>query len=396
MNKHLFITLFALCLLTPFSSTRAQDAGDAYINFQENEAWETARSVSAEEGKYLMVDAYTDWCGWCKVQDKETFHNPKVAEFMNQHFVSVKIDFERGVGIALAMKHRVRSYPTLLFFTPEGKLAGRIIGYEKDIDRFLEQVEGMRNTENHPPQIGDPNVLDPGFPDFYKDAFGKGRKYPEAETVVAWLNEQEDIYAEAYWNVMTMMPLTEEFQGNFLKNYEGYQERFGKKEASKVIDNIVNSYYRQAMVEKDEVKLKATLKMKQEYSPDPVSEAYMKVNFYQHIEDWQRVAQSLEQAMAELEADKTHGMINSIAWGIYEKCEDAEIVGRAADWMNKVVQSHGEYMYLDTYAALLYKKGDYKTAHKWAEIAIQVGKENGEKVTETEALLEKIESTLKK
>ena len=42
----------------------------------------------------IIVDIYTSWCGWCKVMDKETYRNAKVANYINEHFYAVKIDAE--------------------------------------------------------------------------------------------------------------------------------------------------------------------------------------------------------------------------------------------------------------------------------------------------------------
>lgn len=394
MNKPLFFSLLTIFFLGLTGNLSFAQQDQPYVHFQENEAWKTARSLAAEENKYLMVDAYTDWCGWCKVQDKETFHHPEVAAYMNKNFVSVKIDFERGIGIDLAMKYRVRAYPTLLFFTPEGELAGRIIGYESEIDKFLAQVEAMRDPSNHPAQIGDPQVLDTGFPDFYREAFGKSRKYPEAEVVVEWLKQQDDIFSEPFWNVLSMMPLTEEYQSQFLKNLPAYQERFGKEEAGNVVDNIVNARYRDAITQKDVALLENALNLKKEFSHDPLNESYMRINFYQRTGDWQKAATELESVLANTEPDKTHGMVNSIAWGIYESCDDPAVIQQAAGWMEKVTQQEPEYMYLDTYAALLFKSGDLKAAQQHAQIAITAGKSKGETVTETEELLKKIEAGL--
>ena len=47
-----------------------------------------------ENPKPILVDLYTGWCGWCKVMDKNTYGNKKVAEYINEHYYAVKFDAE--------------------------------------------------------------------------------------------------------------------------------------------------------------------------------------------------------------------------------------------------------------------------------------------------------------
>ena len=44
--------------------------------------------------KPILVDVYTSWCGWCKVMDKETYSNEKVAAYINEKYYAVKFDAE--------------------------------------------------------------------------------------------------------------------------------------------------------------------------------------------------------------------------------------------------------------------------------------------------------------
>ncbi|MCB0736040.1 MAG: DUF255 domain-containing protein [Bacteroidetes bacterium] len=55
---------------------------------------EEAQEAMKKEPKKLYVDVYTDWCGWCKVQDRKTFVNPEIISLMDEHFYAVKFDAE--------------------------------------------------------------------------------------------------------------------------------------------------------------------------------------------------------------------------------------------------------------------------------------------------------------
>jgi len=76
-----------------------------------------------------MIDFYTDWCGWCKRLDRDTFPDKTVIKLL-QNFIPLKLNAERA-GRSLARRYGVRGYPTILFLDHKGKLIGRIGGYLK-------------------------------------------------------------------------------------------------------------------------------------------------------------------------------------------------------------------------------------------------------------------------
>ncbi|WP_316794120.1 thioredoxin family protein [Pedobacter frigoris] len=84
----------------------------------EHTSWAEAVKKAKALNKPIFVDVYTSWCGPCKVMATQVFTRPEVGAKYNQGFVNVKIDAEKGEGIALAKKYEVKSYPTYLFINP--------------------------------------------------------------------------------------------------------------------------------------------------------------------------------------------------------------------------------------------------------------------------------------
>lgn len=101
--------------------------------------WDQAMTTAQEEGKFIVVDVYTDWCHWCKVMDDKTYADPAVAGLMKESFVAVKLNAERAntvnfkgrayTEMDLARSFNVNGFPTTMFLASDGALIGKIPGY---------------------------------------------------------------------------------------------------------------------------------------------------------------------------------------------------------------------------------------------------------------------------
>lgn len=49
---------------------------------------------NSEQAKKVIIDLYTNWCGWCKRMDKDAFEHKQVADFINSNFYAVKFNAE--------------------------------------------------------------------------------------------------------------------------------------------------------------------------------------------------------------------------------------------------------------------------------------------------------------
>jgi thioredoxin-related protein len=75
-----------------------------------------------------MLDAYTTWCGPCKVLKNKVFPNKELGDYINAHYVSIGVDMEAGEGPALANMYPIEGYPTILFMDASGKVKKKVLG----------------------------------------------------------------------------------------------------------------------------------------------------------------------------------------------------------------------------------------------------------------------------
>lgn len=109
---------------------------------------EEAVAKAADGDKMVFVDCFTEWCGPCKIMAADVFPTREVGEFMNARFVSVAINMEKGEGVELARRFRVRAFPTFLLLNGKGEEINRIVGSAAP-DEFIAKLENAIKPENN-------------------------------------------------------------------------------------------------------------------------------------------------------------------------------------------------------------------------------------------------------
>ena len=74
-------------------------------------SWQQVLAQARAEHKLVFLDAYTTWCGPCKMMTAKTFTDSAVAAYYNAQFINVKIDMEAGEGPMLAQRYEVHYFP---------------------------------------------------------------------------------------------------------------------------------------------------------------------------------------------------------------------------------------------------------------------------------------------
>lgn len=126
-------------------------------------SWNEAAAAQEQDPKLLLVDVYTDWCKWCKVMDDQTFSDPTVADYINEHFYAVKLNAEtenpinfrgqefkvvaggrRGIHtLAYALLDGQLSYPSYVYLNENYERMHISKGF-KPVDPFMAEVKAIR------------------------------------------------------------------------------------------------------------------------------------------------------------------------------------------------------------------------------------------------------------
>lgn len=126
-------------------------------------SFEDAAKLNEQVHKKVFIDVFTEWCGWCKVLDKNTFSNPVIIKIMNENFIAVKLDAERKDTVyfngyaftnpnptgyrsphqlASSMLKGRMSYPSMVFMDDSMRLITTVQSYLKptELEPILEYI----------------------------------------------------------------------------------------------------------------------------------------------------------------------------------------------------------------------------------------------------------------
>jgi thioredoxin-related protein len=114
--------------------------------------YKQALEAAKTENKLVFMDFYTDWCGPCKLMAREVFPTKTVGNYFNEKFVSLKVNAEKGEGIALAKKYAPKAYPTFVVIDAQENEVFRTSGYSPT-DEFIELIKRLMDPSLTPEKM---------------------------------------------------------------------------------------------------------------------------------------------------------------------------------------------------------------------------------------------------
>lgn len=108
--------------------------------------WNDGLRQAGATKKPVIVDVYTDWCGWCRRMDHDVYARAEIANYLRKNYVTVRLNAESNDAARyenrdwtsrdLSQRFRVSGYPTTIFLRANGEHMANVPGYVP-ADRFL-------------------------------------------------------------------------------------------------------------------------------------------------------------------------------------------------------------------------------------------------------------------
>jgi uncharacterized protein YyaL (SSP411 family) len=116
------------------SSNRLGSAASAYLQSAAHQPihwypWgDEAFAAAQAQDRPVLLDIGAVWCHWCHVMDGESYEDPALAGYLNDHFVCIKVDRDERPDVDARYQRAVQAFtrqggwPLTAFLTPTGEV----------------------------------------------------------------------------------------------------------------------------------------------------------------------------------------------------------------------------------------------------------------------------------
>lgn len=410
------------------------------IKFEQGLSWENVRIKAKEENKYIFMDCYATWCGPCKTMDRDVYPNDSVGNFINNKFISVKVQMDTNKNDndmvkssyadahAILLEYKINAFPTFLFFSPDGKLVHRYEG-GKDSGQFIELADDALNPKKQYYRLLADYQKGKKDTSVMKQLARSARQFDGQELAeqialdyINCLNNNSQLITaniqflrefnqnlkvkqivDNYINNLSKKKLYNkgnlELMRDFMKNSKDKGFSIFYNHAAKINKIMGGNKYAKSYVvyiitkeEIDPILVPAirlnsampdwdiiTKSITKKYNKNYACRAVVgaKIRWYGYKQDWQEYTKNLIAGIVKAEDMDNCYYINGIAWEVFQHSNDKGELRTCIQWMKHVVKLEPlSGYYLDTYANLLYKAGSISDAIHLEEKVLEIATES--------------------
>ncbi len=393
MKKFILLFFIIVPLLV-----KAQDKG---INFQHEASWKQIQAKAKAENKYVFMDCFTTWCGPCKYMSSTIFPLQEVGEFMNDKFVSVKVQLDTTAkdnelvkswyqdSHDLAQKYTVSVYPTYLIFDADGNIVHRFVGSSL-AEEFLANTKKSLNPETqYYTLLKQYNNGKKNKEFLYSMTLASADAY-DRDNVMKISNEylatQKDLYTKDNLDFIKKFTQSSTDKGfDIMVHNPGKVDAvLGKGTVSSIIQPIIfrEETFRYLPADgnasPDWNKINARVAKKYPAQADEAI-AKAKVFWYQSARDWNNYQAAIVNYMNKYGTTASPEELNNYAWTVFQNCPDMKCVAEALEWSKRSFEKDKVPGFIDTYANILYKLGKKDEAIEWEQKAMDVAQDADKK-----------------
>lgn len=420
MKKALFILLFLSMTGLWVCAQQKQSA----INFQQKLKWKEIKQKAKQENKFIFLDFNTSWCIPCRRMETEIFTKDKVAEYVNQNFISssyrcdttandtAEIRDRYPDALTLLKELNIKGYPTYVILNPDGNMVHKVVGYIK-ADVFIDELKmGLDPKTQYLTLVEEFNKGNRSENFLLKLVNTSERvndyvKLPEY--INSYLKTQKKILTPKNIEFIARATKKRDDVGfRVLTNYpEQVDQVIGANRSAEIVSRILfnelaigfvringKTEYKPAammVVYSGEIQKKvnwAGLKKKLDHNYPRFSSAvmnYSRISYYSWVKDWANLAKVITDQLHKRKF--TYRFIENSAQTIIEGCDDKIILNEALRWYNSKYLPEDPYSFW-TKSDLLFKLGRINDAI--SELDLNRSKDDPHKNEQIESAIKKM------
>jgi len=384
------------------------------IRFEQGLNWAQVKEKARAEHKFIFVDFFATWCGPCKEMDEKVYPSDNVGAIMNDHFIAVKVQMDStahddeqvrgwyGDAHRMMVQYKVTALPSFFFFSPDGEMVHRSLGFKEVKDFLALAVNAMDPAKQYYTLLGNYQQGRKDFavmPYLARMAGATGDRELGDQIAADYIAHYLDGLKEDAFFTRENMSFIADFAGDLLSGGQSFKNIYtqrdradqllGQKWADRLVAYIITKEEitpalwngKVAIAEKPDwkrIRDGITAKYNKDYADRTVLDA--QIGWYDGRKDW---AMDVKYNVAKI--DK-YG-VDTSGWGcfgvnnlvfnlIFQHSNDKVVLKKAAGWMALVVSTDtNSSTHIDTYANVLYKAGKVKEAISWEEKATRLDAE---------------------